>query len=158
MLKMLPTMMQAMNKIKKVCVFREFDDGLLDLRWQQLVIDKGGRNEGCEYRSGANIAKYRRALADFRAGEAADHEDGYHHGHFALDVAGIGEARQQSDKNDIDRNGDDPDPHVHDFPPPVRPPRVGAVQRLRRYRGRDALLHFVLPGELFSPCVESVIV
>jgi hypothetical protein len=127
------------EQVEEVGVLREFDDGLLKLRRQQLVVGKGGRDKGREDRRSPNITKHGRALADFRASEAADHQDGNHYRHFALDVARVGETREQSDKNDIDRKRDDPDPGVHDFPPSLRPPRF--AQRLRRCRDGDALLH-----------------
>jgi hypothetical protein len=129
------------EEVKKIRVLGEFDNGFFDLRRQQFVIGKCGWNERRKDRRGADVAQHRCALADFRAGEAADHQDGDHDRYFALDIAGDGEPRDQRNENDIDRDRHDPEPHIHYFPPALRPPRC--ARRARRCRGGDALHGFL---------------
>ena len=138
------------EEIKEIRVLGEFDDGLFDLRRQQLVVGQRGWNEGRKDRRGADVAQHRRALADFRAGKTADHQNGDHDRDFALDIAGESEPRDQRNENDIDRDRHDPDPRVHDFPPALRPPR--RARGARRCRGGDALLHGFPPVCSFASC------
>src|SRR5262249_19686585 len=110
------------KQVEEVGILGKLDDRFLDLRRQQLVIgesrgDKGGKNCRC-----ADVAKHRRTLSDFSAGEAANHQNGNHDGDFALDVASENEANQERDEDGVNRDRDDPDPQVDDLPPSFRPP------------------------------------
>jgi hypothetical protein len=110
------------EQIEEVSIFGEFNDGFLDLRWQQLVIRERRGDESSKDRGRPDVAQHGRALPDLRAGEATDHEDGDHDGDLALDVAGVSEARQKCDECHVDRDRNDPNAHVDDPPPPLRPP------------------------------------
>jgi len=70
---MLPTMMQAIKQVEKVGILGEFNDRFLDLWGQQLVIRKRRGNEGSKNCGRPDVAQHGYALADLRAGEAADH-------------------------------------------------------------------------------------
>ena len=50
------------EQVKEVGILGEFDDGLFNLRGQQLVIGKSGRNKSSEDRGGSDIAKHGRRL------------------------------------------------------------------------------------------------
>jgi hypothetical protein len=123
------------EQIEEVGVFGELDDRLFNLRRQQLIISERRGHESRENRRRSDIAQHREPLADLGAGEAAHHQHGDHDGDFALDVAGVGEAREQREQDDVDRKRDDPDSGIHDPPPAVRPPRLrsaGSGGRMRR--------------------------
>ncbi|GJD76721.1 hypothetical protein CFIICLFH_4980 [Methylobacterium goesingense] len=129
-------------EVEKVGELGEVRDRLDDRTRDQRVVDQRRGDEGGEDRPRPDLAQDRQALADLRAGEAPQHQDGDHRRCVGLDLALGGQHPEQHHQNQVDRQRDDADLDVDEAPPALRPesPRLGPSPRQVGRRGdRDAL-------------------
>jgi hypothetical protein len=109
------------EQIEKVGVLGELRHRGQDRGRQQMMEGQIRRDEGGKDRRRPDVADDRDALAQFGAGKAAHREQHDRHQNIGRHRAGGGEAADDADEDDKNRQRNDADLVVDERPPALRP-------------------------------------